>query len=163
MKTSDLQAMLDEFYRDKAALAARHVSGATHVSSYDFNNTYQYIVNRDETHLDWLRAALADQGLAVPTDVAAPPTPAGRRGADLERSVIDDDARLARAFVEKWTRRVDGMTHARHRRMLQIVLGESLEQQRFFDDMRGGRDDLLGRRHANTGTGGGVLATRWRE
>lgn len=163
VKTSDLTALLGEFYREKAALVSRHIAGAALVSSYEFNNAYQYIINRDETHLDWLRSALADQGVTVPADVPARPTPAGRRGAELEKAVIEDDARLVREFVTTWTPRVAGMSHARHRKMLQIVLGESQEQQRFFDDMLRGRDDVLGRRHANTGTGGGVLAQRWRE
>jgi hypothetical protein len=47
--------------------------------------------------------------------------------------------------------------------MLQVILGETAEHKRFFDQMLEGRDDLLGRRHANVGTGGGVLSTRWVE
>jgi hypothetical protein len=46
--------------------------------------------------------------------------------------------------------------------MLRLMLGETLEQKRFFDQALAGRLDLLGRRHATTGTGGGVLAQRWR-
>ena len=83
--------------------------------------------------------------------------------AAAEQAVIADDSRLMQAFIERWTPRVQSMANARHRRMLQVILGETAEHKRFFDQMLEGRDDLLGRRHANVGTGGGVLATRWVE
>ncbi len=55
------------------------------------------------------------------------------------------------------------MTHARNRVMLRVILGETLEQKRFFDQALAGRQDLLGRRADGAGTGGGVLPTRWVE
>jgi hypothetical protein len=55
------------------------------------------------------------------------------------------------------------MTHARDRKMLELVLGEVAEHQRFFAQAAGGRLDLLGRRPEGAGTGGGVLARRWVE
>ena len=49
---------------------------------------------------------------------------------------------------------------------MNVVLGETLEHKRFFDQMLAGREDLLGRR-ANgpkvKGTGDGVLPVRWLE
>jgi hypothetical protein len=44
-----------------------------------------------------------------------------------------------------------------------VILGETLEHKRFFDQATGGRTDLLGRRPEGSGTGGGVLPTRWIE
>jgi hypothetical protein len=47
--------------------------------------------------------------------------------------------------------------------LLELILGEVAEHQRFFEPAAAGRVDLLGRRPAGAGTGGGVLATRWME
>ena len=47
--------------------------------------------------------------------------------------------------------------------MLNVILGETLEHKRFFDQMLAGRDDLLGRRADGAGTGNGVIGTRWLE
>ena len=41
---------------------------------------------------------------------------------------------------------VEHVTNARHRKMLKVILGETLEQQRFFEQAAAGADDLLGRR-----------------
>jgi len=159
---AELAALLLEAYRDKFALRERHVAGARLVSGYEFNNTYQYIVGREDAQVSWIRLAVEEAGAAVPADVPALPVPgAGGRGA--EQAVITDDSRLMQAFIERWTPRVQSMANARHRRMLQVILGETAEHKRFFDQMLEGRDDLLGRRHANVGTGGGVLSTRWVE
>jgi hypothetical protein len=157
-----LAQLLLEAYRDKVALRDRHVAGARAVSSYEFNNTYQNIVVREEAQVSWIRHALEEAGIPVPADHAALPVPGGD-GRDAEQAVIADDSRLAQAFLDRWTPRVESMANARHRRMLQVILGETAEHKRFFDQMLEGRDDLLGRRHANVGTGGGVLPTRWVE
>src|SRR4029079_12484573 len=66
------------------------------------------------------------------------------------KDVCEDDGRTLSAFVGKSRPRVDAMTHARHRTMLNVVLGESLEHQRLFAQAAAGFEDLLGRR-----TGGG--------
>ena len=119
-------------------------------------------ISFEDAQVSWIRLAVEEAGAAVPADVPALPVPgAGGRGA--EQAVITDDSRLMQAFIERWTPRVQSMANARHRRMLQVILGETAEHKRFFDQMLEGRDDLLGRRHANVGTGGGVLSTRWVE
>jgi hypothetical protein len=159
---AELVALLQEFHGEKAALWARHVAGAQRVSHYDFNNTYQYVVNREEAQIAWLRSAIEGLGARVPDSRPALPVP-DARGKDAERAVIADDAALVQQFRERWAPRVRAVTNARHRKMLEVILGEAVEQQRFFEDMLRGRDDLLGRRHASEGTGGGVLPTRWVE
>ena len=163
MTFAELTGLLQEFCREKAGLLADHVAAAAGVTSYDFNNTYQYVINRDETHVSWLRTALEELGAAVADHPAAPPAPPSARGQDAELGLIAEDQRRARDFVDRWTPRVGTMTNARHQKMLGVILGETLEQVRFFDQMLEGRDDVLGRRHANVGTGGGVLPARWRE
>lgn len=161
MKPMDLVALLQELYRDKLALMRRHERVAQMVSSYEFNNTYQYVIAREDTHLSWLRAALAglgatpDDGGSVP-DVAAPAK--GEAGA---RALVDADAAASREFVARWRPRVQAISHARHRKMLGLMLGEAAEQQRFFEMAAAGRNDLLGRRPETAGTGGGVMSTRW--
>ena len=55
------------------------------------------------------------------------------------------------------------MTHARHRTMLNVILGESMEHKRFFEQAAAGFEDLLGRRTGGVARVGGVLPTRWLE
>ena len=61
----------------------------------------------------------------------------------------------AQTFVDTWRPRVEAMPNARHRSMLRVILGETLEHKRFFDQALAGRTDLLGRRADGAGTGGG--------
>jgi hypothetical protein len=152
--------LLQEFYRDKAALRQRHVAAAQYVSHYDFNNTYQYVIAREDMHVRWLLDAITELG-GQPAEV--PPVrlqPSGK-GQDAQRSVIAADRDTAQKFVEKWRDRIDALPNARHLTMLKLMLGETLEQKRFFDLAHAGRTDLLGRRADGAGTGGGVLPTRW--
>ena len=58
--------LLIEFYREKLQQLLEHQAHARHVSQYDANNTYQYIVNREDVQLTWLAKAIADGGGAVP-------------------------------------------------------------------------------------------------
>jgi hypothetical protein len=159
-----LRALLTEFYRDKLALILRHQAGARFVTQYDFNNTYQYIIGREDTQLGWVGAAIADLGGSVPApaDVAAPTIP-DAAGADRQRAIIDADARAAQQFVDAWRPKVAPITNARHRGMLNVILGETLEHKRFFEQALEGRVDLHGRHADGAGSRGEVLATRWLE
>ena len=160
---SDLGALLQEFYREKLAALLRHQAGARLVAQYDQNNTYQYIVNREEAQLSWVGKAIAELGAAVADDQAEPSRGDGR-GADASRRIFDEDARDAQAFVDRWRPRIDGMTNARHAKMLRVILGEVLEQKRFFEQALAGRTDLLGRRADVLGPShGDVLPSRWIE
>lgn len=48
--------------------------------------------------------------------------------------------------------------------MLNVILGETVEQKRFFEQALAGRQDLLGRRTSDVGERvGAVLPTRWIE
>lgn len=160
MTSTELLALLREFYRDKLALRQRHVAAARLVAHYDFNNTYQYIINREDTQLNWLRDAIADMGGAL-EDIPEPTVQATGKGDAAVASIVTPDRDGARDFVATWGPRIDAMPNARHRTMLRLTLGETLEHQRFFEQMLSGRTDLLGRRADGAGTGGGVLGTRW--
>ena len=163
MKPADLLSLLQSFHRDKLALYRRHESGALRVSGYEFNNTYQYVLARESAHLEWLRTAVDELGGTLEDSAAPAGIPAPVKGADAARAAVQDDARGAAKFLAAWRPRVAAMTHARHRKMLELVLGEVAEHQRFFEQAAADRLDLLGRRPAGVGTGGGVMATRWIE
>ena len=160
MKATELLDILREFYRDRLTLRNRTVAAAAHIADYNFNNTYQYVINRSDGHVRWLQDAIADMG-GTAEELPLPEVSAPGKGKDAYRSVISADRDATRAFVEKWTPRIDALPNARHRSMLRVILGEAREQQRFFEQALEGRDDLLGRRADGAGTGGGVIATRW--
>jgi hypothetical protein len=167
VKQSDLQPLLAEFAADRLALIKHHEAAARVVAHYDFNNTYQYVINREETHLNWLVTALAEFGASMPAPSQELPLADVRKSKKVEaiayRDILEEDARQLGQFVERWRPRVQAMTHARHRTMLNVVLGESLEHQRLFAQAAAGFEDLLGRRTGGVARQGGVLPTRWQE
>ena len=66
--------------------------------------------------------------------------------------------------MDRWRPRVETMDDARYRGMLRVIIGETLEQKRFFEQALAGRTDLLGRRGDAVGARvGTVLPTRWIE
>lgn len=161
---TDLVPLLQEFYREKLAMVLRHQAAATHVSQYDHNNTYQYIINREDTQLSWVGRAIVDLGGELPPDQTEPQRPVSGKGDAAANPLYQEDARDAAAFVERWKPRVEAMTNARHRNMLRVILGETLEAQRFFEQALAGRTDLLGTRTPGVGKlEGHVLSTRWIE
>lgn len=165
VKPAEILSVLKEFHREKLSLRQRHVAVAKHVDNYAFNNTYQYVIAREDMHLSWLEAAMAELG-GTPDQVPEPPIAAqGKKGRKGEAflPLVQEDTREADAFVSRWRPRAGGVTHARHRNLLNVIIGETLEHKRFFDQMVAGREDLLGRRMDGAGTGDGVLGTRWLE
>jgi hypothetical protein len=160
---TDLLPVLQEFHREKLVMMLRHQVGARFITQYDVNNTYQYIINRDDVQLSWLEAAIRELGGAVDPQVEAERTGPGN-GDQQARRVLEEDAADAASFVERWRPRVGAMANARHAKLLQLILGEVLEQKRFFDQALAGRTDLLGRRGAQVGPSHGkVLPSRWIE
>ncbi|HEY3884889.1 MAG TPA: hypothetical protein VGL62_06765 [Vicinamibacterales bacterium] len=162
MKPADALELLREFYRDKSAMRERHAAAARLVGDYDFNNTYQYIIAREDLQRSWLRDAILDLG-GTPDEASEPKIDAHGRRDDAQKRVITEDGQGAQAFVDRWRPRVEAMTNARNKIMLDVILGETLEHKRFFDQALAGRTDLLGRRADGAGTKGAVLPTRWVE
>jgi hypothetical protein len=162
VRPSELVALLQEFYRERLALKLRHVAGAQFVSRYEVNNTYQYVIAREDVQLGWVRDAITEMGAAVPEDVGAPEPPEGK-GEARAQAIFRDDAQRAAEFVERWRDRIERVTHARHRKILRVILGETLEHKRFFEQAAAGRLDLLGRRTDGVPASGQVLGTRWLE
>jgi hypothetical protein len=160
VKPSELAALLQECYVERLAQYERHKAVATHVGQYDANNTYQYVINREEMHLSWLADAL--NGLGAPLPAAAPdPSITMERGKDAWRSLVAEDSQRGRLFLEKWRPRVEALTHARNQTMLRLMLGEVAEQVRFFEQVVAGQDDLLGRSTVGAGKRGSVASSRW--
>ncbi len=163
MKPTELRALLEALYRDKLALRERHVAAARWVSHYDANNTYQYVIAREDAHLAWLRDAIADLEGTVDPGWGEPPVAPPRPHEDASSRLLREDVEAARAFVRTWRERVAGITHARHRRMCEVVVAETEEHQRLFELALAGRPDVLGRRPLGAGAEGRVLPTRWVE
>ena len=161
---TDLVPLLQEFHREKLAMLLRHQAGARLVAQYDANNTYQYIINREEVQLSWLAVALTELHADIPDDATEPDRSGAGKGTAAAQAIFGEDARDAQAFVDRWKPRVDAMPNARHAKMLRVILGETLEQKRFFEQALAGRLDLLGRRGDAVGVRvGSVLSTRWIE
>jgi hypothetical protein len=160
VKATELLALLRDFYRDKLAMRQRHVAVAKYVPDYDFNNTYQYVIAREDVQLNWLRDAITDMGGSL--EDLAEPTIQGS-GKDLQSQLIGEDRDAAQKFVDVWRPRLDAMPNARHRSLLHVIIGETLEHKRFFQQALAGRSDLLGRRADGAGTPGQVLGVRWIE
>ena len=160
---TELLPLLQEFYREKLEMLLRHQAGARLIAQYDVNNTYQYIVNRDAVQLSWLDTAIVELGGAT-ADQSEPRRSVTGTRSEVARRVLDEDARDAQAFVDRWRPRIEAMPNARHAKMLGLILGETLEQKRFFEQALAGRTDLLGRRGASLGPShGDVLPSRWIE
>jgi hypothetical protein len=168
VQSTELRDFLVAFAAERLALIERHEAGARVVSHYDFNNTYQYVIAREDTHLSWVGQALVEMDTPLPkASSALLVPPLAKTGKTLEvgafEPVLSDDARLLGAFVEKWRAKVEALTHARHKTMLNVVLGETKEHQRLFEQAAGGNEDVLGRRTGGAAREGAVLPTRWQE
>ena len=160
MKPSELAALLQDCYRDRLALVERHKAVAVHVPGYDVNNTYQYIVNREETHVEWLAGALADLGAPRPDPLPGPSLTL-ERGKDAWKPLVADDVRAGNAFLVKWRPKVEALTHARNQTMLRLMLGEVQEQTLLLEQGLGGEEHLLGRGGEGAGKRGVVAGARW--
>ena len=159
-----LAGLLQEFYAEKLKEVSRHEWGSRLMPQYDINNTYQYIINREEVQLSWVAAAITALGGTVPTESGPVIAEAPLKGAEGTKKVLQTDVSSAQQFVDRWRPRVDAMNNARHRGMLRVILGETLEQKRFFEQALAGQTDLLGKRSEQVGPRvGEVLPTRWIE
>ena len=166
MQQDELKKFLTDFAGERLALLQRHEAAARVVSHYDFNNTYQYVIAREETHVSWMESALVELGAALPSSTLPLPAPEapGKKGEVTPfRDILTADAKFLGAFVARWRDRVATVTHARHRTMLGVVLGESVEHQRLFEQAAAGFEDVLGRRSGGVARVGAVLPDRWQE
>ena len=84
----------------------RHVAAARYVGNYDFNNTYQYIIAREDMHVAWLRDAILDMG-GRPTRLPEPELKVEGKGDAAQAKVIADDRQGAADFVARWRPRIE--------------------------------------------------------
>jgi len=154
---SELLTFLNEFHRDTLELFKTRQTNAQSVAAYDANNGYQQVLGRQEVHLQWLADAIAALGGAA---ADSPDTVSGKASRESARSIIDADAGNQKAFIDRWTPRVATVTNARHRKMLELVLGEMKEHLRVLQQAAESRADLLGRHSAGKILRGSVMAAR---
>ena len=70
---------------------------------------------------------------------------------------------LAMLAASLWRPRGEAMSNARHRNMMNVILGESMEHSRLFEQAASGFEDVLGRRTDGAARVGEVLPSRWQE
>lgn len=157
--TSHLAELIRDVLIERTGLLMRHEEVAQQIPDYDINNAYQYIIAREQTHLSWLQHALLDLGAPLPADPAHQPVAVGK--GDAWKTLAADDARTNAHFVEKWRARVAEVSHARHKGMLEVVLGEMLEHKRLFDQAAAGNRNLIGTSLAINDHSGVVMPARW--
>jgi hypothetical protein len=161
--SSELQQLLREFYLERLALLMRHEASARHVTDYDVNNAYQYIISREETHISWLQHALVQLGEPLPPDPPSPTVSALSKEKDAAFRLYEEDAHGNQHFVNTWRDRIEQVTNARHKGMLNVILGEMLEHERLFEQASEGRTDIIGKPMAIHERRGKVMPTRWVE
>jgi Mn-containing catalase len=154
-----LADLVRDFYLERVSLLMRHEDVAQLVTDYDINNAYQYIIAREQTHLSWLQHALLDLGSELVNDPAKGPVLSAK--GDAWKSLAGEDARANAQFVEKWRAKVEGVSNARQKGMLKVILGEMLEHKRLFDQAAEGRKDLIGTSLAINDHAGVVMPVRF--
>jgi hypothetical protein len=162
VKPADLLQRLLDVHKEKGALRRRHEAVARIAAQYDVNNTYQYVIAREDQHLSWLADAISGMG-GAPPGPSAPEIVAAVKGDEAFRGIVQGDAAAIDSFVAAWRPRAAGVSHARHQLMLNLMLGEMEEQARLLHQAAAGRTDLLGRRTGGERTPGSVMPTRWVE
>ena len=159
MSEQSLADLLRDLYLERVSLLMRHEDVAQVITDYDINNAYQYIIAREQTHLSWLQHAMLDVGATLVADPARGSALSAK--GDAWKSFASEDAASNARFVEKWRPKVDAVTHARHKGMLKVILGEMLEHKRLFDQAAQGRRDLIGKSLDINDHSGNVMGARF--
>ena len=154
-----LAELIRDMYLERVSLLMRHEDVAQVIPGYDINNAYQYIIAREQTHLSWLQHALLDLGAKLVSDPSRGSAPSGK--GDAWKSLAAEDARANGQFVDKWRPKVETVSHARHKGMLRVILGETLEHKRLFDQAAAGRKDLIGKSLEINDHSGTVMPVRF--
>ncbi len=154
---AELLTFLNDFHRETLELFKARQTSAQSVAAYDANNGYQQVLGRQEIHLQWLKDAIAALG---GTAADSRDEVSGKAARETARSIIDTDVAHQRAFVERWSPRVAAITNARHRLLLELILGEMKEHLRVLQQASESRPDLLGRHSDGKVLRGSVIAAR---
>jgi hypothetical protein len=154
-----LAELIRDLYLERVSLLMRHEDVAQLVTDYDINNAYQYIIAREQTHLSWLQHALLDLGAPLVNDPSRGSALSAK--GDAWKSLAAEDARANAQFVEKWRPKVETVSNARHKGMLKVILGETLEHKRLFDQAAAGNRDLIGKSLEINDHSGAVMPVRF--
>jgi hypothetical protein len=154
---AELQVFLNDFHRETLELFKARQTNAQSVAAYDANNGYQQVLGRQEVHLQWLRDAIAALGGTV---ADTPDQVSGKASTETAKSIIETDAANQKAFVDRWTPQIATVTNARHRKLLELILGEMKEHLRVLQQAAESRADLLGRHSDGKVLRGSVMAAR---
>jgi hypothetical protein len=154
---AELLTLLNDFHRETLELFKARQTNAQSVAAYDANNGYQQVIGRQEVHLRWLSDAIAALG-----GTAADSLDQLSGTASLEnfKSIIDRDAASQKAFIDRWAPIVPTVTNARHRKLLELILGEMKEHLRILQQAAESRSDVLGRHSDGKVLRGTVMAAR---
>ena len=159
MTPAELITLLQDFYRQTSELLLLRQARARSVTSYEANNAYQQVLGRQDVHLRWLSDAIADLSGAIP-DVGIDESAASTaKGTDVN-AIVELDASAQQAFIDRWAPLVQTLSNARHRKMLELILGEMAEHARVFGQALEGRTDILGRHTDGKILRGQVMAAR---
>lgn len=159
MTPAALLSVLEDFYRETLGLVQARQENARSVTEYNANNAYQQVLGRQDVHLQWLSDAIAELG-GNPSSPGQSQEDAVTVRDSNEKSLLESDVRNQRTFVDRWAPLVDTVTNARHRKLLQLILGEMKEHLRVVQQAQEGRTDLLGRHSDGKVLRGEVMASR---
>jgi bacterioferritin (cytochrome b1) len=155
----ELTDLLQAFYRETSELLLGRQARARSITSYEANNAYQQVLGRQDMHLRWVADSITDLGGAIPEVGGDESQATDAKGTDVQ-SIVEADARAQQAFIDRWRPRVATMSNARHRKMLELILGEMDEHLRVFEQALEGRTDILGRHTDGKILRGSVLPGR---
>jgi hypothetical protein len=158
----ELVKLLQDFYRETSELLLSRQARARSITSYEANNAYQQVMGRQDMHLRWVADSLTDLGGAIPEVGLDESQATAAKGTDVQ-SIVEADARGQKAFLDRWGPRLPTINNARHRKMLELILGEMREHARVFDQALEGRTDILGRHADGKILRGSVLPSRPRQ
>ncbi|HKY21036.1 MAG TPA: hypothetical protein VJM31_07440 [Vicinamibacterales bacterium] len=159
MNPAELLQLLQDAYREILDLVQARQVNARSVTDYNVNNAYQQVLGRQDVHLRWLSDAIDVLGGAASSPGQSQEDAVTTPGANV-KMLVEADERTQRAFIERWAPRVKAMSNARHRKMLELILGEMAEHRRLFEQALDGRSDLLGRYSQEKILRGEVMARR---
>ncbi|MCM3881888.1 MAG: ferritin-like domain-containing protein [Vicinamibacterales bacterium] len=162
MTPAELAGLFQSLYRETSELLLLRQARARSITSYEANNAYQQVLGRQDVHLRWISDAITDLGGAVPEVGLDESQTSTVKGTDV-KTIVQLDAKAQQAFIERWRARVETMSNARHRKMLELMLGEMAEHLRVFEQALEGRTDILGRHTEGKILRGVVLPARPRD
>ena len=156
---AELLDLLQAFYRETLTIVQARQINARSITDYNANNGYQQVLGRQDVHLRWLSDAIDSLGGAASAPGQAQEDAVTSAPKDVKALVAADEHNHA-VFIDQWSARVPHVTNARHRKMLDLILGEMKEHLRVLQQAQAGRGDMLGHQAKGKVERGEVMAAR---